>query len=64
MTHGGKREGAGRKPRNDGTVKVPYNTKLTPLVVDFLRQSENAAATIEDTIRRSKPFKNWVQSKQ
>ena len=36
--HGGKRAGAGRKPAPDGTAKVPYGTKLAPIVVEYLRQ--------------------------
>jgi hypothetical protein len=38
MTQGGKREGAGRKPAPAGTIKVSYATKLTPDVIEFLRQ--------------------------
>ncbi len=56
---GGKREGAGRKPAPEGTVKVPYNTKLTPEVVEYLRQCGNAAETIDAALRRTKAFKEW-----
>jgi len=63
MTAGGKRPGAGRKPAPEGTQKVPYTTKLTPEVVAFLRQCDNAAETIDETLRRSKTFKDWVKSK-
>jgi hypothetical protein len=59
MSRGGKREGAGRKAAPDGTAKVPYNTKLTPEVVEYLRECDNAAETIDATIRRSKAFKEW-----
>lgn len=59
MKHGGKRKGAGRKPAPEGTAKVPYGTKLDPVVVEYLRQCDNAAGTIEDTIRRSKQFRDW-----
>jgi hypothetical protein len=60
---GGKREGAGRKPAPVGTIKVAYATKLTPEVIEFLRQCENAAETIDDTLRRSKAFREWSKSR-
>lgn len=59
MKHGGSRKGAGRKPAPDGTAKVPYGTKLDPVVVDYLRECDNAAATIEAAIKRSKTFRDW-----
>jgi len=63
MTQGGKREGAGRKPAPVGTTKEAYSTKLTPEVIAFLRQCENAAETIDDTLRRSKAFREWSKSR-
>ena len=62
MTHGGKRKGAGRKAGPNG-AKVPYATKLTPDVVEYLRQLDNAAETIDDTLRRSKAFLEWFKSR-
>jgi hypothetical protein len=59
---GGKREGAGRKPAPVGTAKVPYATKLAPLVVEYLRQRENAAQAIETAIERSKDYREWRKS--
>ena len=59
MNRGGKRKGAGRKPAPDGTAKVPYGTKLDPVVVEYLRQCENAAKTLETAIKRSKAFREW-----
>lgn len=59
---GGKREGAGRKPAPEGTAKVPYATKLAPLVVEYLRQRENAAGTIEGLVERSKDYREWRKS--
>ena len=56
--HGGKRKGAGRKPSPD-VAKVPYGTKLEGVVVEYLRQCDNAAKTLEDTIKRSKGFREW-----
>jgi len=63
VNRGGKREGAGRKPAPVGTIKVAYATKLTPEVIEFLRRCENAAATIDDTLRRSKAFREWSKSR-
>ena len=56
---GGKREGAGRKPAPVGTIKVAYATKLTPEVIEYLRQFQNAEETIEATLKRSKAFSEW-----
>jgi hypothetical protein len=60
---GGKREGAGRKPAPPGTIKLPYNTKLTPDVVEYLRQLDNAAKELDDMVRRSKQFREWSKSR-
>ena len=59
MNRGGKRKGAGRKPAPAGTVKVPYSMKLKPGLVEYLRQCENATATIETALKRSKAFREW-----
>jgi hypothetical protein len=58
---GGKRKGAGRKP-SPNPIKVPYGTKLEFDVVEYLRQCENAAKTLEDVIKRTKAFKQWKES--
>jgi hypothetical protein len=59
---GGKREGAGRKPAPEGTAKVAYATKLAPLIVEYLRQRENAAQAIETAIEKSKGYREWRES--
>lgn len=59
MNRGGKREGAGRNPAPEGTAKVPYATKLEPQVVEYLRQCQNAAQTIEIAVKMSKEFRDW-----
>jgi hypothetical protein len=59
MKHGGQRPGAGRKPAPEGTLKQPYGTKLDPVVIEYLRECDNAASTIEATIKRSKAFRDW-----
>lgn len=62
MNHGGKREGAGRKPAPEGTTKVPYATKLSPMIVEYLRQRANAAGTIESLVEKSKDYREWRKS--
>jgi len=37
MNHGGKREGAGRKPAPDGTAKIPMAIKIAPDLREYLR---------------------------
>jgi len=54
--HGGARDGAGRPPKSEG-AKVPYSTRLSARVVEYLRQSINASKVIDDAIADSKPFK-------
>lgn len=56
---GGKRKGAGRKPAPQGTTKVPYSMKLEPELVKYLRQLQNATATVEAVLKRSKAFREW-----
>ena len=60
--HGGKREGAGRKPSPAGTKKVAYATKLDPQVVAYLRQLGNAAQELEDRIKASRQFRDWAKA--
>ena len=62
MTHGGKRPGAGRKPAPPETKKIAYTTKLSPIVVEYLRQHENAAQAIERAVVGSKEFREWRKS--
>lgn len=59
MSRGGKRDGAGRKPLPEGMAKVPYSTKLSPKVVQYLRQCQNAAQTLEAAVKRSQSFRLW-----
>lgn len=60
MTHGGKRDNAGRKPRDDGQGKtIPKSIKVSQEVADYL--SEYGTGVIEDIIRKSKHFKKWLK---
>lgn len=59
MTRGGKRPGAGRPPARGETTEN-RSISLTPTVWEFLgEQDASAAKTIEDTIRKTKRFRDW-----
>lgn len=61
MTHGGKRENAGRKPRDDGQGRtVPKSIKVSQAVADYL--TKHGTGLIEELIRKSKAFKEWGKS--
>lgn len=55
---GGKRKGAGRKPGRHG-AKVTLATRVSVDVKAFLESTGNASQTVEDTVRRSKAFREW-----
>ena len=57
--HGGSRPGAGRKPAPPGTTKVTLSVKIDPQIREYLRQCDNATATIETALKRSAAFKRW-----
>jgi hypothetical protein len=62
MSQGGKREGAGRKPRPDGKGRtVPKSVKVSQEVADYL--AKVGTGIIEDTLRRSKAFRDWAKSR-
>lgn len=58
MTHGGKREGAGRKARPDER-KVPLAVKIDRELAEYLATVASKTATIEEALRRSKGFREW-----
>ena len=61
MTHGGKREGAGRKPRPDGKGRtVPKSIKVSQEVADYL--AAVGTGVIEDALRKTKAFKDWAKA--
>jgi hypothetical protein len=62
MNHGGKRKGAGRKPAPAGTTKTPITIKIEPALRDYLSSCDNATATIETALKRSKAFREWKQN--
>lgn len=53
MTHGGKREGAGRKLLPERIKKRPISIKLPGWLVDWMdQQNESRAVLIEQALRR------------
>jgi hypothetical protein len=60
MTHGGKREGAGRKPRPEAR-KVPMTIKIDRELAEYLGTIEGKTAAIEEALRRSKGFREWLR---
>jgi hypothetical protein len=61
-SQGGKREGAGRKPREDGKGRtVPKSIKVSQEIADYL--TEVGTGIIEDTLRKSKAFREWSKSR-
>ena len=63
MERGGKREGAGRKPRPDGQGRtVPKSIKVSQEVADYL--AEFGTGIIENMIRKSKAFREWMKVKK
>ena len=58
---GGQREGAGR-PADRGVRKQTTSMRLTPTVLRYLAECDDTAANVvEDTIRRSAAFREWLQ---
>lgn len=62
-THGGWREGAGRKPKN-GVKKQDISLYLRPDTVDFLRTQDSASETVDKIVQRSKRYKDWKKHGQ
>ena len=62
MEHGGKRENAGRKPREDGKGRtVPKSIKVSQEIADYL--GAVGTGVIEDALRKTKAFKTWLASR-
>lgn len=64
--HGGKRiPGEGKKlgaPTKRGVAKQPFSGRATPNVVAFLQSRDNASEWIEDAIRRTKDFREYMRA--
>lgn len=62
MVRGGAREGAGR-PAERGERKQSLTIRITPTLRAFIdQQTASAADVIEDTLRRTKAFRDWEAS--
>jgi hypothetical protein len=58
-SHGGKREGAGRKASR-GEAKIVTTINVTPELKQYLSQCEQSQSeVIEDAMRRTKAFREW-----
>lgn len=57
MGRGGKREGAGRKPKPD--AKSVITVSVSPQVAAYLKSTGNASGTVDDSIQRTKRFREW-----
>ena len=61
---GGKREGAGRKASR-GERKQVASVRLTPTLRAFLDDQEASMSdVIEDAIRRTKLFREWLAARK
>jgi hypothetical protein len=57
-----KREGAGR-PAPLGR-KVPVGIRLTPDVLEFCKQHPDGFTVLEDSVRKSKAFRDWLKAEK
>ena len=60
-THGGKRENAGRKREYDAPKQVK-SINVSPEFRAFMESLQNASKFIEETLRKSKAFREWRAS--
>lgn len=51
------------RPLKRGVNKLPFSGRATPDVCDFLKSRGNASEWIEDAIRRTKAFRDWIGQK-
>ena len=55
----------GRKPMAEEEKKQQVSLKLSPLVFAFLKSdavgSYKASKTVDEIIRRSKPYRDWLR---
>lgn len=58
VTHGGRRVGAGRKPKS-GVKKQDISLYLLPDTVEFLRSQASASETVDKIVQGSKSYKTW-----
>lgn len=59
-----RKAGGGRKPSREET-KEPMSARLSPLVLRFCREQEQSTADVlEDAVRRTKAFKDWLKQQE
>ena len=61
MNHGGKREGAGRKPSPSGR-SIQRSIRISRELDEYLAQV--GSGVLEDTVRKTKAFREWLQKRQ
>jgi len=58
QSHGGRRVGAGRKPKS-GIKKQDISLYLQPDTVEFLRTQASASETVDKIVQGSKGYRQW-----
>ncbi len=44
--------------------KVPVGIRLTPAVLEFCKQHADGFTVLEDAVRKSKAFREWLKAKK
>ncbi len=50
-------------PLKRGVKKLTFSGRATPDVCSFLKSRVNASEWIEDAVRRTKAFRDWIEKK-
>jgi len=56
------KQNAGR-PAPQGR-KVPIGIRVTPIVLEFCKQHPQGFVVLEEKLRKSKEFRNWLAGRQ
>lgn len=62
-SQGGYRPGAGRKPIPEAERRRKVSVRLSPIVIEYLRDA-GMTATIEGAILRSRGFREWKRGRE
>ena len=57
-SHGGRRVGAGRKPKS-GVKKEDISLYLLPDTAEFLRSQASASEAVDKIVQRSTGYREW-----
>jgi hypothetical protein len=60
--HGGPRPNSGRKPMAEADKKVPVCFRLARDLDEYLKTVDDKTAVLEDSLRKSKGFKEWKKN--